>query len=54
MSMTQKDKWAQLCVQLTSLIRTMLQTGAVLKLFSDEMMHECLAKILVLYVKTPL
>ena len=50
MSVGLKDNWAQLCVQLTSLIRTMLPTGAVLKLFSDGMMHECLAKVMVLYI----
>ena len=50
MSMVMKDAWAQLCVQLTSLIRTMLHTGAVLKLFSDDLMHACLAKMLILYI----
>ncbi|QDZ18189.1 armadillo repeat domain-containing protein [Chloropicon primus] len=50
MSVESKDKWAQLCVQLTSLIRTMLPTGTVLKLFSDDLMHACLAKLLVLYI----
>ena len=51
MALTVKNKWAQLCVQLTSLARTMIHTGAVLKLFSDDLMHECLAKILLLYVQ---
>ena len=50
MNAATKDNWAQLCVQLTSLIRTMLHTGAVLKLFSDDLMHACLAKMLVVYI----
>ena len=47
---TKSKDLAQMCVQITSLLRMMIDAGPVLKLFYEDMLHTILAKLLLIYV----